>query len=95
MQPTNVMAVGTSTGILSTRVREKPEKKEETPALAPGALLARVAHRSKRANPELEAKKVEIAAGKEVHQSKWNYYLRKFEYKKALNTVLEVGMNRG
>ena len=33
------MAVGTSAGILSTRVREQAEKTEETPALAPGALF--------------------------------------------------------
>ena len=71
------------------------EKTEETPALAPGALLARVVYRSKRVDPELEAKKVEITAGKRVRQSKWNRYLRKFEYKKALNAVLEVGINRG
>ena len=89
------MAVGTSAGILSTRVREQAEKTEETPALAPGALLARVVYRSKRVDPELEAKKVEITAGKRVRQSKWNRYLRKFEYKKALNAVLEVGINRG
>lgn len=89
VSPANVMAVGTSAGILSTRVREQAEKTEETPALAPGALLARVVYRSKRVDPELEAKKVEITAGKRVRQSKWNRYLRKFEYKKALNAVLE------
>lgn len=89
------MAVGTSAGILSTRLRARAERAEETPALPPGALLARAVQRSRRVDPALEAKKVEVAAGKRAHLAKWNRYLRKFEYKKALNAVLEVRIPAG
>ena len=87
--------MGTSTGILSTRMRPHREEKETQPAMAPGALVAQVETQSKRVAPDMEAKKVEVTLDKRTHLAEWDLYLRRFEYKKALSAALEVGLRQG
>ncbi|KNB41539.1 u3 small nucleolar RNA-associated protein 15-like protein [Blastocystis sp. subtype 4] len=84
------MAVGTSSGILSTRVRNEVNttEEEEQPTILPGAFFARAPAVEKRVRPEIEAKKVEVAAEKRKKLTKWDQYMRKFEYVKALDAVL-------
>ncbi len=98
------MAVGTSSGILSTRVRnevvlrlicdeQNTTEEEEQPTILPGAFFARAPAVEKRVRPEIEAKKVEVAAEKRKKLTKWDQYMRKFEYVKALDAVLSVSVS--
>ena len=89
-----MLAVGTSTGILSTRMRPHKDKEEVQPAMEPGALVKQVETQSKRVTPDMEAKKVEVKLDKRQHLAEWDLYLRKFEYKRALSAALEVGLRR-
>jgi hypothetical protein len=52
-------------------------------------LLARISE-AKRIKPENEAKKVEVVVSKRVRQEKWDRYMRRFEFGKALDVVLTV-----
>lgn len=71
-------------------VQEEEEEKEKT--LLPGALLGREAEKAKGLPKELEAKKVEVRAPAKQRQTRWDRYLRKFNYMKALDAALEVGV---
>lgn len=58
----------------------------------PGALLARVQSQSKRLPVGLEMKKVEVAADKRARLTKWDRYMKRFNYVKALDAALLVGV---
>ena len=68
-------------------------QKEEQPTILPGAFFARAPAVEKRVRPEIEAKKVEVAAEKRKKLTKWDQYMRKFEYVKALDAVLSVSVS--
>lgn len=86
VSPGNVMAVGTSTGILSTRVRsENAQEEEETPTLRPGALFAKPASRKRTGT----AARSEVTPGRAEKLSKWDQHMKRFEYVKALDAVLQ------
>ena len=69
---------------------QAPTKKSETPSLLPGALLSELPHQTTRLRPGLELKRVEVEQDKRRRLHKWDHYLRKFEYVKALDAVLVV-----
>ena len=73
-------------------VCEEEESEEEEPELLPGALLARVQSQSKRLPVGLEMKKVEVAADKRARLTKWDRYMKRFNYVKALDAALLVGV---
>ena len=63
-------------------------QEEETPALRPGALFAKPVSR-KRAGA---AARSEVAPGRAEKLSTWDRHLKQFEYVKALDAVLQVGV---
>ncbi|KAK8824541.1 hypothetical protein WA577_006938 [Blastocystis sp. JDR] len=89
VSPNDVIAVGTSSGVVSTRCKHKEEEEEKEKTLLPGALLGREAEKAKGLPKELEAKKVEVRAPAKQRQTRWDRYLRKFNYMKALDAALE------
>lgn len=56
----------------------------------PGALLSQLPQQTKRLRPGMELKRVEIEQDKRRRIHKWDHYLKKFEYVKALDAVLIV-----
>ena len=67
-----------------------PEE-EKQPSILPGNLFRSATPAEKRIKPEIEARKVEVVANQNKKQTKWDQYMRKFEYVKALDAVLAVG----
>ena len=65
-------------------------EEEKQPTILPGNLFRRTESTEKRVRPEVEARKVELVADKRKKQNKWDQYMRKFEYVKALDAVIAV-----
>ena len=55
-------------------------------------MLARVQSQSKLLPVGLEMKKVEVAADKRARLTKWDRYMKRFNYVKALDAALLVGV---
>ena len=68
-------------------------EEENQPIILPGNLFRRTESTEKRVRPEVEARKVEVVADKRKKQNKWDQYMRKFEYVKALDAVIAVCLN--
>ena len=56
----------------------------------PGALLSQLPQQTKRLRPGMELKRVEVEQDKRRRIHKWDHYMKKFEYVKALDSVLIV-----
>ena len=69
-------------------------EEDNQPTILPGNLFRRPESTEKRVKPEVEARKVEVVADKRKKLNKWDQYMRKFEYVKALDAVLAVCVER-
>lgn len=70
---------------------QNAQEEEETPTLRPGALFAKPASRKRTGT----AARSEVTPGRAEKLSKWDQHMKRFEYVKALDAVLQVGMERG
>ena len=68
-------------------------EEEKQPTILPGNLFRRTESTEKRIRPEVETRKVDVVAEKRRKQNKWDQYMRKFEYVKALDAVIAVCLN--
>ena len=93
VSPDNIFAVGTTTGVLSTRVRvERKNVKKEEPktAMLPGALIAEKPDSMKRNHTAVEVTEVNVENKRAKKEAPWDRYLKKFEDMKALDAALAV-----
>ena len=67
---------------------QSAQEEEEQPTLRPGALFAKPASRKRSGT----AARSEVTPGRAEKLSKWDQHMKRFEYVKALDAVLQVGM---